>query len=1014
MEQPRPVQPDFLEFLSSVPALGAFSDNELSQLAESLVRTPFQFGQTLLSQGTFCDGLYVVHSGSIRLFAHENGREISMGLRKAGDSFAEANFLRDSPIDCTARAAGKGELLLIPRAALIGLWQQNPKSKEYMIRYAAVKTAGGLVARLFDLKREFEKKDFESLIETIGIKRVDTGQIVLRQDTFDDRRLYVIRNGRVRVVRQEGEHEFPIAVLGNGETFGERALLFADNQPANVVTERESTFLVIPDTTVKTILERHPKLRASFEDRIHAFEQELERQRKLRSRKVGRWHFSPVVQAKSGEKILDRFPLVEQEEEMDCGAACLAMICRYHGVQTTLEQLRDMADIDQGGATLESLAVTAERLGFIARGMHATFVELMDFELPVLVHWQNYHYVVIFGLTPNLVYVADPATGFKQMTRTEFEKGWNGTCLVLERDGKCIESTAMLASPRQDAASFDIFKSLKPWLAPVVGTALFFGLLSVLPPLLIRYWLETARSSPGPEFFVLGFFALSGLLCLSTLMRELLAGRLKSKVVTESTSELMQRILYQPLDFFERRKISDLLDRFRDHDRLWNFLTARVISQLGALSTLVFSWLALVCFNAPATLTYIAIHLPILFLLRLAERGLSIDNRAESSADGLKDFLDGIESIKAQGAEYWMRCRWEDLSSSHSQAYQKQAQQSAYLLFSIRIVQAIAFTFLLWKATDLFRSGQFSVGELIATVLLAALSLQPLAQLSQGWLEWLSVRPGFRRVRSIGRLPPEQNSTQTAENIILPELRGQFSLRNLYFRYQQHAPYILEGLDCEIESGQWISFIGASGSGKTTLAKLLIGFYSCQDGRLEVDGYPAELLEKGSYRRQIGYLPQKPFLVPGSLLDNVAFGVRAPQRKRIVDACRLVELHERISQLPAGYEYPVAEMQESQWWDLAMRIGAARALYREPSVLILDQALCALDFKAESDILKRIRKTYPKNTMITFSERVNPKLAPDRIFLLYQGRIAESGSPAELKDRSSLYNQMLTSQVARA
>ncbi|MGH8550129.1 MAG: peptidase domain-containing ABC transporter [Methylococcales bacterium] len=1007
---PAPAPNNYRDLLSAVPIFSALSEDEVSWLASHLVTTRYQFGQTVVSQGSYCEGLYVIFSGSVRLFVQENGKDISMGLRKSGDIFAEVNVLRNSPLEFTARATAGCEILKIPRVALTDLWEQNPKIEEYMTRYAAVKATGGLVASLFDLKGEIGKKEFEAMIETIGIKKVDSGQVVLRQDSFEDRRLYVIRQGRVRVVRQEGDREYQIAVLGKGETFGERALLFSDHQPATVMTQTNSTFLVIPDSTVKTILEHHPGLKTSFEERITSFEQELERKRKLASQKLGRWHFSPVEGAGIGARILDRFPLVEQEEEMDCGAACLAMLCRYHGIQTTLEQLRDLADIDRRGTTLESLAVASERLGFIARGVSASFSELIEFELPLLVHWQGYHYIVVYGVSGQQIHVADPALGFRKMTPTEFEKGWDGTCLLLERDDR---RSKVIDTGQPKIGPDDLFKPVRPWISAWLAMALFSGVLAVVPPFLIMVILDGGKITGGsatPGFLVLGFLFVSGFICLANLLRGLFAGFLKHRIIRQATSNFIQQILYQPLEFFERRKASDLMARFRDNDKFWIFFAEQGVELLAAFWTVALSWLALFFFDAGMAGIYIAIHLIVIAILRFAATRSHrvVTNHSGDAPAVLRDVLEGVETIKAQGAEFWMRCRWESATVVRNESKWKKFQYTSYVKFGTWIIQTVALTFLVWQGIALYSEQGLTAGEFMAAFLLAAGSFPALGNLVGGWLEWLAVQPGLQRVQSINRLAPEQSTEQAAQNIILPELKGRFMIENLYFRYQKHSPYVIEGLGLEIEARQWVSFIGPSGTGKTTLAKLLMGFYSIHEGRIDVDGYPVNLLEKGSYRRQIGYLPQNPFLIRGTLLDNIALGIRAPQRKRIIDVCRLVGLNDLINQLPAGYDCPVSELDELDSNDWMVRLGVARALSRGPSVLILDQALSRLELQVESDILNQIRETYPAITMITFSERVNLYLEPDRVFLLYNGRIAESGSSQDLRARNGLYGELLS------
>ena len=188
---------------------------------------------------------------------------------------------------------------------------------------------------------------------------------------------------------------------------------------------------MIPEKTVQFILERNPKLREALEERVRFLDRELQRQKKLAERRKLPAMLDLESKPELGEKVIQRFACVQQAEEMDCGAACLAMICKHYGIAMTLGKLRELANVTTQGATLDSLARTGESLGFTTRGVQCTFDTLRGFELPLIVHWEGYHYVVVYGVSKRQVWVADPAIGFKKMSVEEFERGWSGTCLDL-------------------------------------------------------------------------------------------------------------------------------------------------------------------------------------------------------------------------------------------------------------------------------------------------------------------------------------------------------------------------------------------------------------------------------------------------------------------------------------------------------------------------------------------------------------------------------------------------------
>jgi subfamily B ATP-binding cassette protein HlyB/CyaB len=335
MDAPQTASPA-VDFLSTVEILSPFSRDELERLAAHAESRHFAFGETVCNAGEPADGLFVIKSGSVRIFTEERGKEISMGVRKTGEIFADIAMLRNYLHESSVRASAKTELLFIPRTAIEPVIGANADALAFVTSYVAISSAGGFVTQLFDLRSKLNKAELEECVRSVGAKRVSAEKEILKQGAREDRRLYVVRQGEVRIVRHEEGSDYVLATLRQGEIFGEKACLLRQEQMVSVIATTETRLLVIPEKTVHFILERNAKLREALEERIRFAERELERQKRLEQRRKHPVVLDLHTKPESGEKVIRRFPLVEQAEEMDCGAACLAMICRHYGISMTL------------------------------------------------------------------------------------------------------------------------------------------------------------------------------------------------------------------------------------------------------------------------------------------------------------------------------------------------------------------------------------------------------------------------------------------------------------------------------------------------------------------------------------------------------------------------------------------------------------------------------------------------------------------------------------------------------
>ncbi|QDZ28064.1 peptidase domain-containing ABC transporter [Noviherbaspirillum sp. UKPF54] len=1008
------------DFLSSVEILSPFTREELDQLGEQAESRFYAFGDTVCNAGDPAGGLFVIKSGSVRVFTEENGKEISMGVRKAGEVFAELAMLRDHWHESSVRASVKTELLFIPREAIAPVIARNRAALDFVTSYVAIASAGGFVTRLFDLRGKVNKEELEEFIRSVGVKRVAAGREILKQDSREDRRLYVVRHGEVKLVRTEEGTEYPLATLRQGEIFGEKACLMRQEQMASVVASTDATLLVIPEKTIHVVLERNPKLREALEDRIRFVERELQRQKKLAERRK-----RPVIldlhsKPEFGEKIIRRFALVEQAEEMDCGAACLAMLCKHYGISMTLGKLRELANVTTQGATLDSLARAGESLGFTTRGVQCTYEALMGFELPFIVHWEGYHYIVVYGISKQHVWVADPAIGFKKMTVEEFERGWSGTCLVFTPGQNLVQ----LAAARSPWIRFVAYlKPYKKILMHLFMATFVIQVLGIVPPMIIQNILDGVivhQNLSLLHLLIIGLIVSNVFTQLMTTIRAFLANFMVRNLDFAMMSQFFKHTMSLPFSFFAKRKTGDILARFEENMTIRSFLTESTITTMLNVLMVFIYFTIMFLYNVKMTLVLIAFIIPIMALTvvvtpKAKNYAREVFATTTEAKAYLMEALGGVETVKGMGIERPVRLKWEKkYAKALEQQYRAQTFNIVVGLVS-QLLNAATTIAILWVGADLVLDHQLSIGQLIAFNALMGSVLAPLMGLVGLWSRLNDAGVAMERLGDVLDMEPEQRPQDLPSRVLLPDLQGEIRLENVYFRYGgEDTPYVLENISLDIKPGELVAVVGRSGSGKTTLAKLLVGFYAPSEGKIVVDGYDVSVIDKEYFRAQVGYVMQSNLLFSGTIAENIASGDESPDRRRIEEVAKMADAHAFIAKMPLGYEQIVGERGVGLSGGQIQRLCIARALYHDPRLLVFDEATSALDTQSESNIIGNMGEILKGRTAVIIAHRLSTIMRADKILVLYEGAIVEQGRHEELVNRRGMYYELVQKQLSAA
>ena len=1017
-EENAPATESIADYFGELEVFTPLEPSQRLELARHASSNWFEFGDTILEAGALSKGLYIVRSGTVRVFSTIDGRETSLGVRKTGALLDELGALREHSREYSVRASTKTELLFLPREALAEVLAGQREANRFISNYIAIRTAGGAVNQLFDLKNKVEPAELEQQVRAIGVKRVAAGDRILEQDSEDDRRLYIVQRGRVKLTRSLKGVEYHLATLNKGDSMGEASARHGSPQFANAVAEVESVLLVVPEEALRFLLERNPQLEEQFDRRSAALEREAERQEKLASRRKRSLFLDLDTRRKAGEKVLSGFPLIEQAEEADCGAACLAMICRHYKLPMTLGKLRDMAGVTSEGATLDSLARVGEAIGFTTRGVQCTFDSLRGFELPFIAHWEGFHYIVVYGVSKRHIWVADPGRGFARMTRAEFERGWAGTCLLFT-PGPDFDRKAQAAGPWKRFIGY--LAPHKTLLGYLLLATLIIELLGVAPPIIVQNILDRVvvhHSISLLHVLIAGLIISHVFIQLTSVMRGLLSAFLMRKLDFAMISQFFKHTLSLPLHFFDARRTGDIFARFQENMTVRDFMTESTISTLLNVMMVFIYFFVLFLYSAKMTLMLIAFVIPIaLFTLLITPRLKQYAREEfEASTDAeatLMETISGAETVKAMGIEKPMRMRWER-KYARSLGVQYNAQRFAIFSGLIgQLLNSAASVAVLWMGATLVLANELTIGQLIAFNMLMGSVMSPLMALIGMWDELQETAVAMERLGDVLDVAPEEHPADAESRILIPDLEGSVRFDNVYFRYGgSEKPYVLENISLEIEAGQMVAIVGQSGSGKTTLAKLIAGFYLPEEGQIQVDGYDIKLVDKQYFRSQIGYVMQNNLLFSGTVTENIAAGEENPDPRRVVEVARLADAHGFISAMPLGYEQIIGERGSGLSGGQMQRVCIARALYHDPRVLILDEATSALDTQSEANILDNMQDLLEGRTSIVIAHRLSTVMKADKIVVLYRGNIVEEGTHSELLAREGMYHQLVHRQVS--
>ena len=1029
---------DLFSFIRALPLFAIYEDEELTNLLEGAQLRSVSAGELIFEQGAVGDTFYIVYSGKVRILKkNEQGKEVNLGICMKGDHFGETALITDNPRNATVRSVEDSLLIALNKHSFSTSLFTKPALRDYFDKFIRHTFLNHFLRTCTNLAL-VPPKDLQELLGKFHSQFFREGDVVFRQgaeaDTF-----YLIESGKVKIVLWEDSTQKIINFLREGDFFGEKALVEDTTRTADVVCVTDCHLFSLSKNDFKQLILRSPKTKQVIEDRINSYlttrppipyhemiKEELSALKEIKVAKEaapeGR---VPPKEKKSYHKRLSSFyrqrvsfPFIKQYDQMSCGTTCIMMLSKYYGKHFSSSRVRELAHVDRSGASLANLASAAEQLGFATRGMRLSYDDLRSVKLPCIVHWQGYHYIVVYNTNREHVWVADPALGMRKYTKDYFIENWNGITLTLE-------PTPLFEQQKEDTAPI---RNFLPFVSPyktilfeILLASLMLNLFGLATPLFTQNIVDKVLVHHNTSLLNLMLFGMLIVLVFrmfTMIIRQYLIIHTSMKIDLRMLVFFYKHLLALPLGYFKVRRIGDFVARFGENMKIRNFLTTTAITMVLDATLIVVYFCLMLYYNVPLTflvLFFIPLFIGITLVFTPLLKKFSIDAFAARSdhESHLIESINGIDTVKAMNTEYPTRWKWEDKFIKSLNIDFKLYNTGMYFHSLGEFIATLSSTLVLWYGAHQVLQGSLSVGALMAFMALVGSVTTPIIRMVTVWDEFQETLVSMDRLNEVLTAAPEYpESMELSQGIILREPQGEIAFEHVFFRYGgTDDPYILSNIHLKIPPGKTVAIVGRSGSGKTTLVKLLARFYEVTEGKIMIDGYDLKHINLSQLRRLTGFVLQESFMFNGSIRENISLGDPEATMEKIIEAAKLANAHEFISNLTLGYDTKIGESGIQLSGGQKQRIAIARVLYTNPAIIIFDEATSSLDTESEQAIQKNLEAILKSRTALIIAHRLSTVRNADSIVVLDNGEIVEQGTHEALMKQQGLYHYLTHQQL---
>jgi len=722
------------------------------------------------------------------------------------------------------------------------------------------------------------------------------------------------------------------------------------------------------------------------------------------------------------------FPFYKQLDAMDCGPSCLRMIAKFYGKSYSLQTLREKSYLSRDGVSMMGISEAAESIGFRTMGVSLTPEKLFSSApLPLVVHWQQKHFAVVYKVARDMVFVADPAFGLVKYTRAEFLKNW----ISVQEDGEkkglalLLETTPDFYAEEGEVIDKSSFRFLLSYLKPhkkyiiqLILGMLLGSILQLIFPFLTQSIVDVGISNNDINFIYLILIA-QLVLFISRMSVDFIRGwillHLSTRMNISLISDFLIKLMKLSLGFFDIKLIGDILQRIGDHRRIEHFLTTSSLNIMFSLFNLVifgivlaiYSWKILLLFVFGSFLYFLWLSI---FMRKRRELDFKRFSNLADNQSKLIQLIYGVQDIKLYHAERQKRWEWENIQGSLFKVNIKSLALTQYQEAGgvfINETKNILITFL--AATSVIH-GDMTLGMMLAVSYILGQLNSPIEQM----INFMHVAQDAKiSLERLGEIHKEENEEKEdlGEMIIMPESKT-LDIKNLSFQYEgPHSRKVLDGVNLKILSDSVTAIVGVSGSGKTTLVKLLLAFYPPVEGEIRIGDTNLQSLSQQAWRRRCGVVMQDGYIFADTMARNISLGDEYVDPDRLLEAVKMANIKDYIESLPVGYNTKVGTGGQSLSGGEKQRILIARAIYKQPEFLFIDEGTSSLDAENEKVIIDNLQDFFRGRTVVVVAHRLSTVKNANQIVVLDKGKIVEKGKHDELIAKKGKYFELVKNQL---
>ncbi|MEH2877865.1 peptidase domain-containing ABC transporter [Segatella copri] len=729
---------------------------------------------------------------------------------------------------------------------------------------------------------------------------------------------------------------------------------------------------------------------------------------------------------------MNNFKVERQHDCMQCGIACLQMICNYYGKEYSLDSLSKICFATTEGVSMLGISETATSLGFHVVNVKCTVKTLTEVSLPSILHWNQNHFVVLYRVkNEKKFYIADPGKGLVTYSLEEFKKHWistnsngqdKGIAMFLETTPTFfthqMEDKKKISGKRSFHFLFGYVKKYRKYFGQVILGLIVGSLSQLVLPFLTQSIVDVGIKNQDIGFvwlILLGQLMLTISRTAIDFIRRWLLLHISLRINISLVSDFFIKLLKLPMSFFDTKLMGDLMQRMNDHSRVNNFLTQQTLNITFAMLTFVVFSVVLFFYNKLVFAIFLlgSILYGVWMTLFLKRRKLLDYELFEQQAinnNKTYEFITTIQESKLQDCEQRRRWEWEDTQAElfgvQMKSLKLQQTQEAGSIF-INEVKNIIITVV--AATAVIH-GQMTLGMMLAVQYIIGQLNSPVEQLMNFFYSLQDVKISLERINEIHQMDDENGKEGLLTSI--EDKNESIDIKNIMFKYDPHAlRKTIDDVNIHIPQGKVTAIVGASGSGKTTLIRLMLGYYPVLEGTINIGNTDINKLNKKWWRRQCGVVMQDGVIFSESIARNIAVDDGDIDKERLLKAAEIACIKDYIMALPLKFNTKIGRDGVGLSQGQKQRILIARAVYKNPDYIFLDEATNSLDANNERSIVENLDMFYKGKTVVIVAHRLSTVKNADQIVVIDHGKVVEEGNHESLTAKRGAYYNLVKNQL---